>query len=72
MTADEARHGPFDKPPHDASVVKCPDCDRHSPLAELREGEVSCDSCGDHSAILCPRCDCYIDSVTGDFWTVVS
>lgn len=35
----------------------CPECKMTSQRSEWIETEVPCETCGDHSALQCPRCD---------------
>lgn len=56
MKADDATCWDFTGPLIDTSEVRCRDCGEWSPLSEWREGEVPCDECGSHAAMVCPRC----------------
>jgi hypothetical protein len=46
-----------------ADKVVCSECSVASPLSEWREGEVYCEVCGDHSAMICPNCEEPFDHV---------
>lgn len=46
----------FTPNPTDDSEVECRECGEWSQLAEWEEGFVDCDTCGDHSSMVCPKC----------------
>ena len=72
MTADDAqRLWYFDANVSDGDVVRCPECKADTPLAAWREGEVYCEDCGDHAAMVCPSCDERFDHVHGPTFHVV-
>ena len=56
MMADDAFLWTFTGPIGDDCQVKCKECKEFSPLAEWAEGYVDCEDCGDHAAMVCPRC----------------
>ncbi len=45
--------------------IFCPDCKDWSSHEEWSEGEIGCELCGSHSALICPKCDEYFDHVHG-------
>lgn len=45
----------------------CPECKVWSAATRWREGEVGCEDCGTHSAMICPECDEYHDQVWVSF-----
>lgn len=57
MKASDVWLWSFSQNPTDISEIKCLECEEFSPLAEWTEGYVGCDTCGDHSAMCCPKCD---------------
>lgn len=63
MKADETSLWDFDGPVVDDSVVVCPECNEPSQLADWREGSSYCEDCGDHSAMVCPKCEHHVDHV---------
>lgn len=71
MDVDDSRAWEFDKPlQSDADMVECPECATLSPLSAWREGEVYCELCGDHAAMICPACDEFFDHVYGPTFKV--
>ena len=53
----------FNPPLDGGCEIKCPECDEWSPPEEWKEGEVGCEDCGSHSAMVCPKCDERFDHV---------
>lgn len=53
----------FDAPVADDSEIHCHECGEWSLLAEWERGYVDCDTCGDHDAMVCPKCDEHYDHV---------
>lgn len=56
MKPSDATIFSFTGPLTETCEVRCNQCEEFSPLAEWSEDEVSCDVCGDHSAMRCPKC----------------
>lgn len=63
MKASETRGWKFSAPIADDSEIQCQECAVFSPLAEWEEDSVYCEACGDHDALVCPRCGEYHDYV---------
>ena len=64
MTAEDTRClWKFTTELFNESIVICPDCKVPSPLSEWNEGEVYCEDCGSHAAMVCPRCEDRFDHV---------
>lgn len=61
MTAEDERHGWWGAPA--AKTWICPKCGETSPVADWKEREIECDTCGDHNARECPKCGHYFDHV---------
>lgn len=51
------------------TVLRCDDCDLLSPAAAWSRGFVGCETCGDHSAIMCPWCGWGHDGIS--IWPTV-
>ena len=51
------------RPTQDDDEVECTFCGTWTALSEWREGEVPCDTCGEHPALVCPFCEEYVDLV---------
>lgn len=47
----------------DNDLIKCPYCDKYSPLHLWTEGFAYCEDCGDHSSMICPNCEEHHDNV---------
>lgn len=43
--------------PFKSKEIRCPECKDWSKYSEWRIGNVGCQDCGDHTALVCPRCD---------------
>lgn len=41
----------------DDSNILCCECNNATPLSDWREGDVYCEDCGDHAALICPACE---------------
>lgn len=65
MKAIETSDWSFTEPIDDSSEIKCSECNEFSPLSEWKLGEVECEDCGDHPAMICPQpgCTAYYDHV---------
>lgn len=53
----------FERQPVAGDEILCPKCNAWSRVELWKEGEVGCEDCGSHSAIICPICDEYHDHV---------
>lgn len=53
----------FSQPIIFPSSILCSECKEFSPFQEWREGEVWCEDCGEHSALICPKCEHHYDHV---------
>jgi len=53
----------FTPPLEENSEIFCTDCSEWSSWEKWREGEVGCEDCGSHNALICPLCDRHFDSV---------
>lgn len=47
------------------SKILCPECLEYSAAIEWKHWDAYCEICGDHAAIVCPKCDDFLDHV----WT---
>jgi Zn finger protein HypA/HybF involved in hydrogenase expression len=47
----------------DDTEILCPKCSTWSLLEGWTEGEVECEDCGDHAAMICPHCEARHDHV---------
>lgn len=56
MKADDSSMWAFEPDLSDESEVFCRECGEWSPIADWTEGEIDCETCGSHSAIMCPQC----------------
>lgn len=56
MNADDACPWAFTQEVTDTSEVRCRECGEWGALADWTEGTVPCDDCGEHMAIVCPKC----------------
>jgi hypothetical protein len=43
----------------------CPECEDKSPTSEWPDCDVYCEDCGEHVAVMCPRCEERFDCVWG-------
>ena len=53
----------FDKPLKSGCKIQCPSCKKWSSYNLWNKGEVECELCGSHLAIICPNCDVYFDFI---------
>ena len=63
MRIDELDFWLFAEDPHEGCEIECPSCKTWNSHKNWREGEVYCEDCGEHSAIICPNCEEYFDHV---------
>ena len=49
--------------------IQCPECEEWTPHTEWTEGEVGCEDCGEHMALICPKCEARNDHVYSEFNT---
>ena len=61
----------FSKELEETSMIECPECKKLAPPRDWKEGEVGCEDCGTHSAIICPNCDEYFDHVSNRVFNVL-
>lgn len=52
-------------------LVECPICKVYSRLHEWIDGEVYCELCGEHRAMVCPECDEAFDHVWSPEFRVI-
>lgn len=43
--------------------IKCPECNKWSDMQDWKKDDVPCEVCGEHEAIVCPKCGQYFDHV---------
>ena len=43
--------------------IQCPECRQFSSHKDWNEGEIFCEECGEHFAVVCPKCNKAYDSV---------
>ena len=45
------------------SEIECSECKEYSNIQQWTDGYAYCEDCGDHNAIVCPKCDWPIDHI---------
>ena len=60
---DKEDFGKWDFKPEleNGNEILCPECKKWSGMNTWREGEVGCEDCGSHPAIVCPLCETCFD-----------
>lgn len=48
------------------SLFKCAECGEWVPALEWKHVDNYCEICGDHAALMCPKCEQIFDSVFDD------
>lgn len=51
------------KPQTEEDEILCPICEGWFPVKDWEEDIIDCEICGDHSALVCPHCGEYSDTV---------